>query len=212
MGSSLIKIAVNPRPFKHACGFYLYDRVFYPVALEVNDQRGDYLYRYAWRYGLKSGDLAYHIVHPNRRIFVHVLGAMGFKDVLESDLEQGKIVLEGDEDRHSLVFIRGKIFDNWATTLYVDEGVMHPLETTRYRSVYPNPRTGELNHVKASIKFKGKNYGDVLFPSNASDVEILTRAVKKIGFVFHNDSRIKRGFFHVADTKHKILVFRQHAK
>jgi len=236
MGNRLLKIAINPRPFKPACGFYLYDRVFYPVAVEVNDQRGDYVFRYAWRYGLKSGDIAYHMMTPDRRVFIDVLEAMGFKDVLESDLQHGQIVLGGaehiknhqseqssgqsgeqsseqsSEQRSILVFVRGKIFDNRATTMYVDQGVLHPLETTLYRSMYPNPRTGELNFVKASIKFKGKNYGDVLFPRDASDVQILTRAVKKMGLVFYKDSSIKRGVFEVADTRHDIVVFQQHAE
>jgi hypothetical protein len=209
MGNQAMKTVLDPRHFKSDCGFYVYDEVFDPVVLEVKTKRGDRAYRYRWKYQAKKGNITYNMPTPNRRIFTDVLQVLGFTKALESDLHDGLITMENGSRRDILVYIpRPDLLSYYKPGEYVDQGVLQPVKTSIYRGVFDDPVTGErITHRMASISFRGKKLGDIIYHRDTSNRDVFKLKLRKIGYGSMRDRRFKNGVIDVDGAEYRFRAY-----
>jgi hypothetical protein len=222
MGNEAMKSGLDPRHFKLDCGFYVYEGGFRPqyrpVVLEVKTERGDRTHRYRWKYGAKKGDLVYNMATPNRRMFTDILHILGFRHANESDLRNGSIAMANGSLRDILAYVPNPAHSQeevdqdyeWYLTYYVDEGLLQPLEfKTRYRSLFPDPVTGEQRtHSKSAVHYKGKNVGDIIYPRDAPARDVFKLALRKIGYRSMRERRFKTGTISVGKSNHPFVAYK----
>ena len=186
------------KKYEPACGFYIRDGKLRPVRVEWE------INGYKWQYNGKKGHITFPTKQPDATSFSAVLRALGFS----GEFVRGQIRTEGRSTRDMLVHLKTNVSKSKWPELYVDDGMLDPVGIDTFRGLFQDPANSRnVNFHGASVEFKSKKHGTIVYHPSTREREKFTLALKKIGFKEISSPRVLNGALQIGDWEQPILTF-----
>lgn len=210
MGNAQIRQALDTRHYRIECSFYIREERLRPIHLEWDRKEGDEhrTHRYKWKFGPHKGELVYPFQTPKSKVLLDILHELGFQDAKPSDLRRGVIKIKSREDRKFIAFVPRDFRFGQAPELYVDNGMLEPVELSQVRNLFPNPdNADDVTFHGSDVYYKGANKGTIVHRPHAKPLDLFRLAVRKMGYYKLSAGHFKSGSILVDNIRIPIMTF-----